>query len=108
MEYTVRLTGTGRVEVAAYGLADAEHLVEKEITRVCPDGVVEVLEVARAGTGARIAEEFVVRYRVRVTLSIEAESGDEAKRAALRRQQERFAGSRYQRTAWDEPVVHAW
>ena len=103
----MRLTGRGRVEVAAYGIADAEHLVEKEITRLCPDAEVEVLEVSRTGPTPRIAEELTVAYRVRATLTLAADSADAARRAALRRQQERFGGSRYQRTAWDEPVVRA-
>ena len=34
--------GAGRVELAAYGLADAEHQVEKELRALWPDAVVEL------------------------------------------------------------------
>jgi hypothetical protein len=97
----VAVRGGGRVELAAYGMADAEHQVEKELLALCPDARVDVLEVARPAPEARIVEEFAVRYRLRATVAVEVEKEDEARRAALRLMNARLAGSRYARIAWD-------
>ncbi len=99
--HTVAVKGGGRVELPAYGLADAEHQVEKEIRAVWPEAVVDVLDVARTEDGGRIVEEFAVRYRVRGAVSVDAPNPDEARRAALRHLRERFAGTRHARIAWD-------
>jgi hypothetical protein len=100
VQHLVTLRGTGRVVLPAYGLADAEHQVEKEVRALWPRAAVEVLDVGRAGGVGRIVEEFTVRYRVRGTLAVEAEGTEEAGRVALRVLRERFAGSRYERIAW--------
>lgn len=96
----MEVKGAGRVELAAYGLADAEHQVEKEVRAAWPAARVEVLDVSRQGPG-RIVEEFAVRYRVRGTVAVDAESVDEARKAALRELRERFAGTRHARIEWD-------
>lgn len=96
----VPVRGTGRVELAAYGVADAEHRVEKELAALWPEGRVEVAEVARTGAG-RIVEEFSVAYRVRGDVAVAGAPGEEAERAALRALREGFAGSRYERVAWE-------
>jgi hypothetical protein len=96
----VRVRGSGRALVAAYGVADAEHQVEKELSVLLPEAAVEVLEVGRTGTG-RIVEEFAVAYRLRVALAVPAPSPDEARRDALRTLRDRFAGTRYERVAWE-------
>src|SRR5690606_25145945 len=57
---SVPLRGTGRVEVAAYGVADAEHLVQTELERLWPGARVRVPEVRRTGEEPRIVEEFEV------------------------------------------------
>jgi len=101
MPHDVALKGSGRVELAAYGVADAEHQVEKEVRAAWPDARVEVLEVSRAGAQGRIVEEFAVRYRVRGTVTVEAEDAREARRAALRELRGRLAGTRHARIAWD-------
>jgi hypothetical protein len=98
MRVTVR--GAGRVELAGYGVADAEHRVEKELAALWPEGRVEVAEVARTGTG-RIVEEFAVAYRVHGEVPVDAASATEAARLALRSLRERFAGSRFERVAWE-------
>jgi hypothetical protein len=100
-EHVVALKGGGRVELAAYGVADAEHQVEKELRAAWPEAKVEVLDVARAGAAGRIVEEFAVRYRLRGTLAVDAESPAEARRAALRELRGRFAGTRHARIEWD-------
>jgi hypothetical protein len=97
--FAFRLRGEGRVEVAAYGLADAEHRVEKELGALFPAARVEVTEVARAGEG-RIVEELVVRYRVSLAAEGEGESAAEARRAALAPLRAAAAGTRFERIAW--------
>ena len=99
--YDVALKGGGRVELAAYGIADAEHQVEKELLAAWPGARVDVLEVSRAGAQGRIVEEFAVRYRVRGTVRADGETPAEARRAALRHLRERLAGTRHARIAWD-------
>jgi hypothetical protein len=99
--HDVALKGSGRVELAAYGVADAEHQVEKEVRAAWPEARVEVLEVSRAGAQGRIVEEFAVRYRVRGTVTVEVEDAKEARRTALREVRGRLAGTRHARIAWD-------
>lgn len=96
---TVRARGRGRVEVPAYGVADAEHQVEKEILRAWPDARVEVLEIGRAGA-SRIVEEFAVAYRVEAVVRVEADAPDEARREALRRLRAAFEGTRHRHVEW--------
>jgi len=102
--HTLRLRGSGRVEVAAYGLADAEHRVEKELHRLWAGCRVDILEVGRPGGGARIVEEFVVRYRVEGSAEVEAESADAAREGALRKVRGGFAGSRFGRIELSIPT----
>jgi GTP cyclohydrolase III len=104
--HRIPLRGSGRVELPAYGLADAEHQVEKEIHALCPDAAVDVLDVGRVDERSRIVEEFRVHYRVRASVEVNADSPAEARKSALRALRERFAGSRYERVAWQvvEPV----
>lgn len=101
MRHTVAVRGAGWVELAAYGLADAEHQVEKELRALWPDAVVEVTDVGRADASARIVEEFRVSYRVRGAVSAEGDTEADARKAALRTLRDRFAGSRFERIAWE-------
>lgn len=95
------MRGAGRVELAAYGLGDAEHQVEKEIRALWPDAAVDVLDVARADAASRIVEEFLVRYRVRGVVETEADTLADARKSALRDLRDRFTGSRFARVAWE-------
>jgi lipopolysaccharide biosynthesis protein len=99
--HSVTVKGTGRVVLPAYGLADAEHQVEKELGEAWPGCRAEVLDVARTDDRARIVEEFAIRYRVRGTLTLAAATDAEARTAALRSLRERFAGTRFGNVAWD-------
>jgi hypothetical protein len=92
------------VTLAGYGLADAEHRVEKEVRAIWPECAVQVLDVARPPGSDRIVEEFAVRYRLRGTVEVEAETPAAARAAALRLLRERFAGTRYARVAWDQSL----
>lgn len=105
MRYTVRAEGRGRAELPAYGLADAEHQVEKEIVRVFPGARVDVAEVLRTEAAGRIVEEFRVRYRVVVSVEVEADSPDAARREALRELRGALEGTRHRRIEWVESDV---
>jgi hypothetical protein len=101
VRFEVALSGGGRVTLAAYGMADAEHRVEKEIRALCPGARIDVLGVERVDPERRIVEEFAVRYRLRTTLATDAETQDEAVRAARREVNQRLAGTPYARIVWD-------
>lgn len=98
--------GSGSVEIAAYGMADAEHLVEKEIAGLWPGVHVRILEVRRpAGAAERIAEEFTVEYRVSGALAVEAPDMNTARTEGFRQARARFAISRYRRIQWEKAEV---
>ena len=102
MRFEVAVKGGGRAELAAYGIADAEHQAEKEIRAAWPGARVDIVEVARTSPGERIVEEFAIRYRVSGVVVVDpAESADAARRIALRRLRERFDGTRFGRVVWD-------
>jgi len=106
VRFAVRVRGGGRTEVAAYGVADAEHQVEKEILRLWPDARVRVLEVRRSGAAAeRIAEEFVVEYRLEGVLEVDAPDEAAARAEVFRTGRDRLQGSRYWRIAWEAAEV---
>lgn len=104
MEYEIRVRGEGRVQLPAYGLADAEHRVEKELSRLWPGATIRVLDVSRGRDGARIVEEFTVIYRIDGVVNVEVPSPNETLRAAFRRARERLADSRYFHTQWESPT----
>jgi hypothetical protein len=101
VRYEVAVKGGGRVELAAYGIADAEHQAEKELRAAWPEARVNVLEVSRSSDQPRIVDEFFVRYRLSGTVSVDSESADDARRAALRALRERFADTRFAHVVWD-------
>ncbi|CAN5868769.1 hypothetical protein BH20GEM3_BH20GEM3_05850 [soil metagenome] len=105
MTHRVRLRGAGRVELPAYGVADAEHQIEKEITHAWPDARVDVTEIGRAMHSGRIVEEFTVGYRVQGTLQVAATSATEARTLALRELRRRFAPTRFGRVTWEQVEV---
>lgn len=104
-ELAVDVRGEGRAELPAYGMADAEHRVEKELYAVWPEARVEVREVARAAHPGGIVEEFEVRYGITARVRVAAESPEQALGAAFRDARARLAGTRFTRTAWDGAVV---
>lgn len=97
----MRLRGTGRVEVPAYGIADAEAQVEKELRRVLPGVRIEIPDVARLDAGERIVETFLVAYRVHVETKQEALNEAGALRQALHATRGATAGTRFHRITWE-------
>lgn len=100
MQLTVRVRGRGRTRVPAYGIADAEHLVVKELTRLWPGAAVRIEGISRPDA-PRIVEEFAVTYRVEGEVEVFAPRPEEAPQAAFRRLRGLLAGSRYHRTEWE-------
>lgn len=96
----VRVRGRGRVQIAAFGIADAEHQVEKELHRLWPAAQVRIGDISRAETG-RIVEEFAVGYLLEGALEITASNPEEAPRAAFRQLRAMLAEGRYRRTEWE-------
>lgn len=102
MRRRVRVRGRGAARIVAYGVADAEHLVEKELTRLWPGARVRIERVSRADPAPRIVEEFDVSYLLEGEREVEAARPEEAASAAFRQLSAVLAGSRYSRTAWQE------
>lgn len=96
----IQLIGSGRVELAAYGTADAEHRVETDWSRLWPGTVLQITAVARTGSESRIVEHFTVAYRVRVELVVDSADSVVALRAAYRSARERIGGSRFHHMEW--------
>ena len=99
MIHRVRLTGVGRVELAAYGIADAEHQVEKELGRIWPGARVTILGIERADA-PRIVETFRVTYRVRLVRQVDGPLQASAEREAVRAERSACAESRYRDIEW--------
>jgi hypothetical protein len=102
--HEIEVRGIGRVELPAYGVADAEHRVEKEIRALLSDSRVEILRVERPVNSDRIVEEFTVGYRIVRQTKVEADTQEKARSAAFRESRARLAGSRYLRTEWSAPA----
>lgn len=100
MRLRVRVRGRGRVEIAAFGVADAEHQVEKELHRLWPEAQVRIGDISRA-EGGRIVEEFAVGYLLEGALEVTAPNPEEAPRAAFRQLRTLLAEGRYGRTEWE-------
>lgn len=101
MIHSIRIRGTGRVEVAAHGMADAEHLLEREIRALWPEARLVVTDVSRAPGVERIVEDLTLSYRLEATVEAEGEEPRAARRAAFRIARERLGASRYRRTTWE-------
>ena len=101
--HAVRILGEGRVEVAADGFADAEHLVEKELRRIWDVGTVEIVEVGRPAGSARIVDHFAVSYRLAAEIDVDAGSRAAAAGEAFRKARSILSDSRYGRTEWRLP-----
>ena len=89
------------MELPAYGIADAEHVLEKEIARLWPDARLQILGTARVGEPGRIVEEFSLSYLLEAVVEVEGETRKEAESAAFRAARARLEESRYRLTRWE-------
>ena len=104
MKFSVAIAGRGRATVAAYGIADAEHQVEKELAGVWPSASIRIENIGRVGAG-RIVEEFQVDFTIRMTLHATGDDAEEAARTALRAARAAAGGTRYAKIEWAPPRV---
>jgi hypothetical protein len=105
VRFSIRVRGSGRAEVTANSIADAEHRVEKEIGRLW-DGVrVRIRGVAWLDEAERITGEYDVEYGLEGSVEVDAEDSETARTTAYRQARERFAGTRYWLVAWDSAEV---
>lgn len=98
--FSIEVRGRGRAIVAAYGLADAEHLVQKEIARAWPEARVTIVGVSRVGR-SRIVEDLEVQYVITAAVEIEEDTHEKATGAAFRRARQMLSDTRYRMTAWE-------
>ena len=102
MRFRARVRGQGTVEVPGYGVADAEHRLEKEIAALDPTATVQIREIRRVDSEARIVETFALSFAIRMELDVEEEEEGEARRKAFAAARDILKGSRYERVAWDK------
>jgi hypothetical protein len=100
--FEILVEGRGSVVLPAFGLADAEHRVEKEIRQRLPDALVSIHSVERPPGTSHIVEEFSVSYGLRMRVPVDAADGDAAGPAAFRALRDRLEGTRYERTRWEQ------
>jgi hypothetical protein len=100
--FEIDIEGRGTTVLPAFGLADAEHRVEKEIRNRLPDSMVSIHSVERPPDSSRIVEEFSVTYSLRLRLPVDAMDDDAAVPAAFRTVRDALTGTRYERTRWDQ------
>ncbi len=104
--FDVVIHGTGKAQVAAYGVADAEATVEKEIRNLLPGAAIRISEVRRGDPHPRIVEAFEVSYAVSLRMEIAGERDeDAARRQAFRTGRTALEGSRFGRTIWERAEV---
>jgi hypothetical protein len=102
----VVLHGSGTAEIAAYGVADAEASIAKELTATLPGALVDVREVRRTEPQPRIVEIFVVQYKVKLPVEVATDLKEEdARRQAFRSGRAALKGTRFERTAWERADV---
>lgn len=99
---TYRVTGSGRAEVPAYGIADAEHQLEKELKGVDPAAGIRITQTRRTDLRQRIVEEFELSYllTVSVVVSRDRESAEEACKAAFAAARQLVEGTRFRGVRW--------
>jgi hypothetical protein len=101
--YSFTLRGIGSVELPAYGVADAEARVEKEIRNALPGAEVEIRGITRVDVDQRIVETFDVGYHLRVRIEAAGDDEETARREALRSARQALTGTRFGHIAWDTP-----
>ena len=89
------------MEIAAYGSADAEARVEKELLRALPSARIDVRAIRRTDEETRIVESFQIDYLLRTEALSEGEDEESARRAAFAAARSALQGTRFQRISWE-------
>lgn len=100
MLYRAKLKGSGTAEIAAYGAADAEATVQKELRRALPGATVDVRGIRRLDEEPRIVEEFLIEYLVMFQLEVTGEDETSARRSAFTRVRAGLKSTRYEKVSW--------
>lgn len=100
----MRVHGRGSVEIPGYGVADAEHRMEKELSSLLPGAIVHVQQIRRTDPQPRIVEAYLIDYGVVVELEVEPNEEGKTDRAAYAAARERVRGSRFERMEWVKAV----
>jgi hypothetical protein len=103
--YLATLHGTGSVEIPAFGVADAEARLEKELHRAAPDAIIRIDEIRRAENTPRIVETFAVTFRLVLAIQLDIDDAGSAERAAFAAVRARLRGTRFARVAWEKVVI---
>lgn len=101
----VRVHGRGAVEIPGYGLADAEHRLEKELKSLLPGGTVQVQQIRRTDPEPRIVESYLISFSVVTDLEVEPSDEGKVERAAYAAARERVRSSRFERVEWVKAVT---
>jgi hypothetical protein len=103
--YSATLHGTGFVEIPAYGVADAEARLEKELHRAAPNATIRIDEIRRPEDTTRIVETFAITFRLVLTIEIDVDDPRSAERAAFASGRAVLRGTRFERVAWDRALI---
>lgn len=101
---SVRVSGRGAVELPGYGVADAEHRLEKELAAALPTATLRIEEIRRRDPAPRIVEEYEIRFRLTATFEVEETDEEKRVRAAFAAGREALRGTRFEKVAWEKPV----
>lgn len=101
----VRVHGRGAVEIPGYGLADAEHRLEKELKTILSGGIVQVQQIRRTDPEPRIVESYLISFSVVIELEVEPVEEGKVERAAYGAARERVRSSRFERVEWVKAVA---
>ena len=96
------MTGTGRADVAAYGIADAEMTLEKELSRAWPGATLRIPEVHRTEAVRRIVESFELLYHLTLEVEVDAPDAESARRAARAAARQALRETRFARVVWND------
>ncbi len=101
MRYHALLVGSGVASIEAFGSADAEARLEKEVARALPGASLLIRALRRTEETPRIVEGFDAEYLLRVRIDMEGNDEEGARRAAFASARQALSGTRFARVAWE-------
>jgi hypothetical protein len=88
------------VQIAGYGIADAEHALSKEVGRAIPSAKLDIRSIRRTDPAPRIVEEFELDYVLNVEVEVEAVSAVDTRRLAFAEARRLLRGTRFEHVEW--------